>query len=201
MSINLNRNLCAFAAAVLLASVLGASALSASGKSKYAGQEDRAIKSLSADDIAELRRGGGWGLAKSAELNGVPGPAHLLELKEAIPLSAAQIDEITQIYDQMKARAIAEGARLIALEEELEAHFRNATIDEGVLRQSLRKIADARMRLRLAHLSAHLKTPGLLSHAQMARYSALRGYKSADPCENVPTGHDPSMWRKHNGCR
>jgi hypothetical protein len=49
----------------------------------YAGQDARDIKSLSAEDIAELRRGGGWGFAKSAELNGMPGPAHLLELKTA----------------------------------------------------------------------------------------------------------------------
>ena len=32
--------------------------------SKYAGQEKRAIKSLSRDDIRELRRGGGWGLGQ-----------------------------------------------------------------------------------------------------------------------------------------
>tara|TARA_B100000459_G_C8427508_1_gene135893 strand:- start:202 stop:432 length:231 start_codon:yes stop_codon:yes gene_type:complete len=50
--------------------------------SKYAGQEQRAIKSLSADDIAELQRGIGWGLATAAELNSVPRPIHLLELKE-----------------------------------------------------------------------------------------------------------------------
>ena len=55
--------------------------------SKYGGQKGRAIKSLSADDIAELQRGGGWGLAKAAELNGVPGPAHLLEMKNEVPLT------------------------------------------------------------------------------------------------------------------
>ncbi|CAN0574683.1 unnamed protein product, partial [Laminaria digitata] len=31
--------------------------------SAYAGQQDRAIKSLSSEDIKELQRGGGWGLA------------------------------------------------------------------------------------------------------------------------------------------
>ena len=52
--------------------------------SKYKGQEHRDIKSLSTDDIAELQRGGGWGLAKAAELNGVPGPVHLLEMEKEI---------------------------------------------------------------------------------------------------------------------
>ena len=37
--------------------------------SPYAGQETRTVKSFSPEDIAELRRGGGWGLAKAAELN------------------------------------------------------------------------------------------------------------------------------------
>jgi hypothetical protein len=50
----------------------------------YAGLQNRAIKSLSDNDINELRRGGGWGLALAAELNGMPGPAHLLELKDQI---------------------------------------------------------------------------------------------------------------------
>ena len=42
----------------------------------YSGMQDRAIKSLSDNDIKELRRGGGWGLALAAELNGMPGPTH-----------------------------------------------------------------------------------------------------------------------------
>ena len=33
----------------------------AQAPSAYAGEESRQIKSLSADDITELRRGGGWG--------------------------------------------------------------------------------------------------------------------------------------------
>lgn len=48
-------------------------------QSKFSRQGGRGIKSLSAADIAELRRGGGWGLAKAAKLNGLPGPVHLLE--------------------------------------------------------------------------------------------------------------------------
>ena len=53
-----------------------------SPQTPYAGMQNRAVKSLSDNDIKELRRGGGWGLALAAELNGMPGPAHLLELKD-----------------------------------------------------------------------------------------------------------------------
>ena len=55
-----------------------------SQKSKYFGQETREIKSLSESDIEELKNGRGWGLAKAAELNGVPGPVHLLEMQKEI---------------------------------------------------------------------------------------------------------------------
>lgn len=41
--------------------------------SSYSGQEKRTIKSLSKDDIEQLNAGKGWGLAKAAELNGMPG--------------------------------------------------------------------------------------------------------------------------------
>ena len=38
------------------------------------------IKSLSQDDQSALLAGRGMGLARPAELNGYPGPAHVLEL-------------------------------------------------------------------------------------------------------------------------
>lgn len=168
--------------------------------SKYSGQESRAIKSLSADDIEELRSGGGWGLAKSAELNGVPGPAHLLELKDELSLSRDQINDITAIFASMQAEAIRHGENLIQLEWELEQEFRNATVTADSLKAKLGEISETRGELRFVHLATHLKTPELLTPAQLARYNGLRGYAD-DPCTRPPTGHDPVLWRKHNGCQ
>jgi hypothetical protein len=164
----------------------------------YAGEERRAIKSLSEEDIAELRRGGGWGLAKAAELNGIPGPAHLLELKDAVPLSEEQAAAIGEIFATMKADAIAEGERLIAHEQALEDAFRTRSITDDGLRRMLAKIEESRSALRYVHLAAHLSASALLTEDQIARYAALRGY--GDPCAHVPDGHDPAMWRRHNGC-
>ena len=65
-----------------------------SAPSDYAGQETRLIKSLSEDDLEEIARGGGWGLARAAELNGVPGPTHLLELADEIGLTEQQRADI-----------------------------------------------------------------------------------------------------------
>ena len=49
--------------------------------SPYAGQQNRPVKALSPEDIAALRNGEGMGMAKAAELNGYPGPAHVLALE------------------------------------------------------------------------------------------------------------------------
>ena len=171
-----------------------------SHKSKYAGEEKREIKSLSATDIEELQNGKGWGLAKAAELNGVPGPAHLLEMKEEIELSAEQIRVIEDIYIKMKQEAVSLGLELIELERELNNHFANRTITNELLRQILQKIAQVHGQLRYVHLSTHLKTPDILKSEQITLYNKLRGYSSDDPCENVPKGHDPSMWKKHHNC-
>ena len=176
------------------------SAADHSHQSKYAGEEKREIKSLSATDIEELKTGKGWGLAKAAELNGVPGPVHLLEMKEEIDLSANQIRAIEDIYKKMKQEAISLGLELIELERELNNHFANRTITDELLRQILQGIAQVQRQLRYVHLSAHLNTPDILKSEQITHYNKLRGYSSGDPCENVPKGHDPEMWKKHHNC-
>ena len=58
-----------------------------SASSPYAGQETRAIKALSPEDLEELRTGAGMGLAKAAELNGYPGPLHVLALAKELQLT------------------------------------------------------------------------------------------------------------------
>lgn len=150
----------------------------AESKSPYAGQETRAIKSLSAEDLAELRRGGGWGLAKAAELNGMPGPAHVLELKDEIGLSAEQTAAVKALFAEMQAAAIEAGERLIAFEDDLETGFREHTITQEALRKKLAQISDTRGALRFIHLNTHLKTLPLLTQHQVAMYNRLRSYDS-----------------------
>ena len=168
--------------------------------SPYRGEEKRQIKSLSAADIDELSRGGGWGFAKAAELNGVPGPAHLLELKDDIPLKPGQVTAIQALYQDMNAEARTEGARLIALERALDRRFRENTVTEAILERSLREIGEVRSSLRFIHLKTHLKTPAILTAEQIERYNQLRGYGTASPCDAIPNGHDAALWRQHNGC-
>ena len=168
--------------------------------SKYKGQENRVIKSLSADDISELQKGGGWGLAKAAELNGVPGPAHILEMEKQIKLSEKQKVEIQKLFDTMNAQAVSLGQTLIELETKLNSGFSDNTMNQEKLVEYVREIEKVRSELRIAHLSTHLKTPSILSKHQIMLYNQLRGYGKANPCENIPQGHNAEMWKKHNGC-
>jgi Spy/CpxP family protein refolding chaperone len=168
--------------------------------SPYAGMQDRAIKSLSDADIKELRRGGGWGLALPAELNGMPGPAHLLELRDEISLSQDQIEKVQALFDDMRKAAIPAGERLIAAEAALEAAFAEGTVEETSLRRLLAEAASARSELRFIHLSQHYKTVQFLAPEQIERYNVLRGYAD-NPCAKIPEGHNPEMYRRHMGCK
>ncbi len=167
--------------------------------SDYVGEETRLIKSLSGQDLEEIARGGGWGLARAAELNGVPGPTHLLELAEEIALTEQQRDDIEAIRAQMQADAIAAGEIFVAAEQALDAAFQQGAPDAEALERLVVEAGQARAALRLVHLNAHLLTLPLLTDAQINPYAVLRGY-SEDPCASVPDGHDPDMWRSHNGC-
>ena len=165
----------------------------------YAGMQNRAIKSLSDNDIKELRRGGGWGLALAAELNGMPGPAHMLELKEQIALNQDKVTKTQALLDDMRKAAIPTGERLIAAELALENAFAKGAVEEASLRRLLAEAESARTELRFIHLSQHYKTVQFLKPEQIKRYNILRGY-AEDPCKNIPAGHNPEMYKRHMGC-
>lgn len=156
--------------------------------SSYAGQETRQIKSLSAKDIDDLRNGRGWGLAKAAELNGVPGPTHLLELAPQLGLDASQMDQLQMIRQAMTATAKPLGEKLIVLETELDRQFARGTVTDASLRDLLAQIGKTYSELRYVHLATHFKTPSLLTAQQTAAYNKLRGYAPADP---TPMGGGP----------
>lgn len=170
-------------------------------KSNYIGEEKRPIKSLSEDDIEQLKHGKGWGLAKAAELNGMPGPSHVLQMKDKISLTKEQEEKVLALFEDMKSKAIPLGNELIELEKKLNDSFANKTITKELLNRQLDSIADVHQKLRYVHLVTHLMTPNILTPQQIKEYNRLRGYNSGDPCKNIPEGHDEEMWKKHNDCK
>jgi Spy/CpxP family protein refolding chaperone len=143
----------------------------------YAGLEGRSIKALSEQQIADLRAGRGMGLALAAELNGYPGPMHVLEMAGALDLSSQQRAKMQELFTAMKAEAIPLGERLIAQEGELDKAFASKTITAATLAASTEAIGATHSALRQTHLKYHLSTVEVLTPAQVQRYGELRGYK------------------------
>ena len=100
----------------------------------------------------------------------------------------------------MNIKAVALGKTLIELENKLNNSFSNREINHEQLVKYVHEIEKVRAELRITHLSTHLQTPKILTEHQIALYNKLRGYGAANPCENIPKGHDSEMWKKHNGC-
>lgn len=176
--------------------------------SPYAGQEVRGIKALSQDDIEGLLAGAGTpfgGLAKPAELNGYPGPRHVLDAIEAgeFEVTDEQKQKIEALYNEMKPKAVALGEQIIVLEQEIDNAFASKTVTEEMLMEKLNESAKLYGDLRTTHLSYHFPMMDILLPDQVALYNELRGYTSeGDPCSNIPESvHDVELWKEHNNCK
>jgi len=169
--------------ATALLCLLGAAPLALAAEpapSPYAGEQHREIKSLSAKEVQDLLAGRGMGLAKSAELNRYPGPAHVLELADRLGLSAAQKAQTKSVFDAMDSRARALGKALVEREAELDRLFASRQVSRATLESSLAEISKLQGELRRVHLEAHLAQTDILTQGQVASYVELRGYGGMD---------------------
>jgi len=155
-------------------------AAAAQTQQPYAGLETRPIKSLSDQQLADLRAGRGMGFALAAELNGYPGPVHVLELADRLELSPGQKAQVSDLYAAMKAETVPLGERLIAREAALDALFARHTATPESVAAATAEIGDTQAKLRAAHLKYHLSTLEVLLPGQAQRYAELRGYGSGD---------------------
>ena len=147
--------------------------------SGYAGEQLRSIKSLSASDVTSLQVGAGMGLAKAAELNGYPGPMHVLELKTQLKLTDQQRAAAEALMAAHKTQARALGAQLIEAERALDAAFALKTADPTSVTELTMRIGELQAKLRGEHLQTHLTQTAMLTPEQIANYQILRGYNKA----------------------
>lgn len=153
------------------------------GAAPYAGLQQRAVKALSDQQLSDLRTGRGMGLALAAELNGYPGPIHVLELADQLQLSDEQRQRMRALTEAMKAEAVPVGEKLIGQERALDQAFARREITPTTLAALTAQIGETQGELRAVHLKYHLTTAELLSPHQRHRYDELRGYS------NTNTGH------------
>lgn len=158
----------------------------ASDPSPYVGQETRSIKSLSTKEQIDLLAGKGMGLAKAAELNGYPGPAHVLELALKLHLTDEQRKKTEALFNDMESKAKSLGAKLVDAERSLDVLFSTRQATHENLTSALNEIGSLQAQLRAVHLSAHLDQTRTLSTHQITMYNKLRGYSD----EKATSGHD-----------
>lgn len=156
---------------------------SAWAETPYAGMQSREIKALSEQQIADLRAGRGMGLALAAELNGYPGPSHVLELADQLGLSPEQKSKVQGMFAAMKTETTPIGTRLIEQETDLDQQFAKRTVTAESLGSATAAIAKTQGELREAHLKYHLLTAAVLDQTQLAKYAELRGYSSDAPAQ------------------
>jgi Spy/CpxP family protein refolding chaperone len=161
---------------VAVISIIASNVLAAS---PYAGEQVRDIKALSAEDVDAYLSGQGMGFAKAAELNGYPGPKHVLELAGELALTAEQRTRTQALFVSMQTRAVALGRQLVDEERKLDRLFANTRITRDFLQESVARIAALQADVRVAHLEAHVEQVKILTPQQRAGYLRLRGYHAS----------------------
>jgi hypothetical protein len=161
---------------IAVAAILIFTSVAANAQTPYAGMQTRPIKALSEQQVADLGAGRGMGLALAAELNGYPGPSHVLELADKLGLSPDQLARVQRLFDSMKAEAVPIGRKLIEQEANLDKQFADRTMTPETLKVSIAAVATTQGALRETHLKYHLSTVPILTPGQMQRYAELRGY-------------------------
>jgi len=146
--------------------------------SAYAGLQARPIKALSKEQAADLQAGRGMSLSLPAELNGYPGPAHVLELATELSLLPDQKEKIQNLFKTMQREARALGEKVIAAEKDLDSLFKTKKVTAQGIKEATMLTAEMQGRLREVHLRFHLLTTELLSKEQIQLYDKFRGYSS-----------------------
>ncbi len=137
-------------------------------------QHTQAAKSLPAETLTAYRNGTGMGMAMPAEMNGYPGPRHILDLGEQLHLTAGQRARIQTIYDAMHEEAVRLGNEIIDLETKLDHRFADSSMTPQGLQSLTAQIAERQGRLRYVHLRAHLAAKEVLTAEQVLNYMKLR---------------------------
>jgi Spy/CpxP family protein refolding chaperone len=165
--------------------------------SPYVGFETREVKTLSTERQEGLKKGRGMGYALAAEMNGYPGPQHVIELAEPLGLDADQKSRAQSVFNKMQKEAIAAGEALIAAEAHLDRMFQLKQVTYERVEAQTAVVAAQEARLRAIHLNAHLAMMQILTPEQLESYGRLRGYAGGAEQPGAPQqpGHGQMQWQ------
>lgn len=155
--------------------------------SPYVSQQASPIRGLSPQEVEDLLQGRGAGFARTAELNGYPGPRHVLDLADPLGLEPRQRAVAESLFAAMGAAARELGREILEREQRLSAAFASHTVSAGELRATAESLGVLYGRLRAVHLAAHVELTQHLTSEQIHRYDALRGYDAHTPTADSGT--------------
>jgi Spy/CpxP family protein refolding chaperone len=166
--------------ALIVTALVGLTTAGAFAAAPYAGLQDRELKALSPEAVQDYLAGRGMGLALAAELNGYPGPLHVLELAGELALSEEQRERTQVLYEEMRAAAVELGASIVEREAKLDALFAAGDADPRQVEALSKAIGTLQGKLRAVHLNTHIAQRALLTDIQIQRYRHARGYGGGD---------------------
>lgn len=143
-------------------------------------------RTLAPAEVDGLLSGRGMGMAAPAEINGYPGPVHVLELKEELGLTPDQRFATSRLVGMVQGQARALGQRIIDAEKRLDADMAANSLGADRIRARLEAIAALRAQLRFTHIHAHMEQREILTPEQLARYYELRGRDVTVPAPALP---------------
>lgn len=142
----------------------------------YVTAEADTIYGLSQREAQALRAGRGMGLARSAEMNGYPGPTHVLDLADELALTPEQQQLAREVRERVATEAPELGRQIVAKELELDRLFRSGSADLVRIDRLTQEIGRLRGELRAIHLQAHLVMQRALAVEQIRSYMNARGH-------------------------
>ncbi|CAA9565171.1 MAG: hypothetical protein AVDCRST_MAG70-1978 [uncultured Thermomicrobiales bacterium] len=135
----------------------------------------RDIRALTSDEVVAIERGDGAGYARAAEANGIPGPAHSLELRDQLTLTVEQVTGLEALRASVQVDAVAAGERFLVAQAAFESDLRSSAIAPGDVVDRVVELSRLEGELAAVHLAAHVATASILTPEQIETYNTARG--------------------------
>ncbi len=142
----------------------------------YATADGDTTYGLSEQQAQRLLTGRGMGLARPAEMNGYPGPMHVLDLADELALTPEQQQQAHSIRERVMTEAPMLGRQIVEKELALDQLFRSGSADATRIDELTHKIGRLRAELRAIHLQAHLVMQRALAVDQIRTYMTARSH-------------------------
>ena len=137
------------------------------------------------DDVQAYLAAKGMGMARAAELGGVPGPFHVLTMAHELALTPIQLQRTQEVFERMESRSSSIGRQIIEQERRLDQQLSNPKTSAREREAALQQVGQLHRALRQVHQEAHDAQRNILTRDQIAMYRQLRLQAAAVATRNT----------------